>query len=245
MGKKLDFASYGIDVKFQRRALKLLAESAARENTGARGLVSAVERALLPFEKRLPSTDTTTLPVTETLIKNPMEALRRLASREAAADSEETFQALVADERSAIRDYLRTNAKTLSEKHGLTLTASRVDMVAAYYTMHALEIGKVIRKIKSYYDDIKKIELYFYKSNDINIVLEEGAIDFIIEKMVVSGTELKAFYRQLSADFELGLKLVREKTGRSRFFITREALLDPETFISNLIRDELSFLPEE
>ena len=30
---------------------------AYEENTGARGLVSAVERALLIFEKKLPSTD--------------------------------------------------------------------------------------------------------------------------------------------------------------------------------------------
>mgnify|MGYP001823087465 CR=1 FL=1 len=107
--------------------------------------------------------------------------------------------------------------------------------------MHSMDIGRVIKKIKSFYDDIKKIELYFYKSHDINIVLEENAIDFIIEQMVVSRMDLMAFYSQLTADFEMGLKLVREKTGRSRFFITRDALLSPETFISNLIRNELSF----
>ena len=51
LGKKLDFAAYGIDVKFQTDALALLAHRAHDENTGARGLVSAVESALLPFEK--------------------------------------------------------------------------------------------------------------------------------------------------------------------------------------------------
>lgn len=43
LGKKLDFAAYGIDVKFQTQALEVLAERAFDENTGARGLVSAVE----------------------------------------------------------------------------------------------------------------------------------------------------------------------------------------------------------
>jgi len=46
-------------------------------------------------------------------------------------------------------------------------------------------------------------------------------------------------YKKLTADFELGLKLVQEKTGRTRFFITREALLNPEAYIGNLIKDEL------
>jgi hypothetical protein len=47
------------------------------------------------------------------------------------------------------------------------------------------------------------------------------------------------FVKQLSKDFELGLKLVRDKSGRNRFFITKKALLDPETYLSELIKSEL------
>ena len=51
--------------------------------------------------------------------------------------------------------------------------------------------------------------------------------------------KVEEFYKQLTSYFEHGLELVREKTGRNRFFITREALVDPETFISNLIKNEI------
>ena len=44
LGKKLDFAAYGIDIKFEDAVLQMLANQAAAENTGARGLVSAVEK---------------------------------------------------------------------------------------------------------------------------------------------------------------------------------------------------------
>ena len=37
LGKKLDFAAYGIDAKFEDKALQSLARKAAKENTGARG----------------------------------------------------------------------------------------------------------------------------------------------------------------------------------------------------------------
>jgi ATP-dependent Clp protease ATP-binding subunit ClpX len=53
----------------------------------------------------------------------------------------------------------------------------------------------------------------------------------------------------LTADFEHGLKLVRERTGRTRFFITREALEKPESFIAELLRQsenrpEISLNPD-
>ena len=57
LGKKKDFKSYGIDIQFEEEALYDLAVKAYEEKTGARGLVSAVEKVLLKFEKRLPSTD--------------------------------------------------------------------------------------------------------------------------------------------------------------------------------------------
>ena len=50
---------------------------------------------------------------------------------------------------------------------------------------------------------------------------------------------LDQFYKQLNDNFEHGLKLVREKTGKSRFFITREALLNPENFIRSMLTEQL------
>ena len=119
------------------------------------------------------------------------------------------------------------------------MTRSRIDLVATCYVNNTMDIGNVIKKIKSYYDEIKKIELYFFKNHDINIVLEEDAIDFIIEQLVESFVEIKIIYEKINQDFQHGLKLAREKTGRNRFFITRQALLDPEVYIGNLIKDKL------
>jgi len=108
-----------------------------------------------------------------------------------------------------------------------------------------MDVGSAVEKIKSSYDEIKKIELYFYKSHDINIVLEEDAVDYIIEQLINTPLDIKAFYKKLTTDFQLGLKLVREKTGKNRFFITREALMNPETHISTLIKDELKLVSND
>ena len=239
LGKKLDFAAYNIDIKFDDPVLKILAQNAFVENTGARGLVSAVEKALLLFERHLPSTDVKKFPVTVSVLKTPEQALSKLMDIEKNRDVMEEFDRLAKNERASIKAYLNANRKNLAEKYGLTLTPSRMDIVTSFYSKNVMDVGHIIHKVKSLYDEIKKIELSFYKKYDINIVMEDDAIDFIIEQLANPAIHVVDFERQLSIDFELGLKLVREKTGKNRFFITRKALLEPETFISNLIKDEL------
>jgi len=240
LGKKLDFAAYGIDIVFEDRALEILAKNAFIENTGARGLVSAVEGALLVFEKKLPSTDIRKFPVTATDVENPEKSLEKILALSNLDELNETYEKLLLAEKEYIKRYLDLNKKIFANKYGLTLTQSRIDVVASYYANHIMDIEKVIKKIKSFYDDIKKIELYFFKNHDINIVLEDDAIDFIIDQLENSAYNLETFYDHISADFEYGLKLVQEKTGKNRFFITKNALINPESFISNLIKDELS-----
>jgi len=239
LGKKLDFGAYNIDIKFDDPVLKVLAQNAFMENTGARGLVSAVEKALLLFERRLPSTDVKKFPVTLSVIETPEQALSRLLDNESSHEIVDEFERLTRNERTSIKAYLHTNRKVLSEKYGLTMTPSRMDNITSFYSRNVMDVGHIIQKVKSLYDEIKKIELSFYKKYDINIVLEDNAIDFIIEQLSNPAIHIADFERQLSIDFELGLKLVREKTGKNRFFITRKALLEPEAFISSLIKDEL------
>lgn len=240
LGKKLDFAAYGIDIKFEDRALRILAKNAFQENTGARGLVSAVEKALLVFEKKLPSSQIHKFPVTGTAVEDPERTLNKMLALSDIDELNEIYEKLFLEEKEYIKIYLNANKKNLAEKYGLTLTASRIDIVASYYANHMMDIEKAIKKIKTFYDDIKNIELYFFKNHDINIVMEDDAVDFIIDNFEKSAHDLGELYEKLSTDFEYGLKLVREKTGKHRFFITKYALMNPEAFISNLIKDELS-----
>jgi endopeptidase Clp ATP-binding regulatory subunit ClpX len=240
IGKKLDFDAYGIDVKFDDQALRLLAKDASAENTGARGLVSAVEKALLPYETRLPSTGLRQFPVTPAVIRSPRASLDHMQAEESAASIQQDFKRLADQEKQSIKHYIQSNRRILSDRYSLSLTPSRLEVLAQFYVNHILDIGQVFQQIKSCYDDIKKIELEFYKRNDINVVLEEDAIDFIMEQIVNKAVTLEEIAQQLNANFELGLKLVMEKTGQNRFFINRDALVNPESFIGGLIRSGLS-----
>jgi len=90
-GKKRDFKAYGIDLDFDDSALKIIAEEANKEKTGARGLVSVIENVLLPFEKKLPSTGIKKLTVNTDVINNGKEVLANLLSEDAISSFQRNF----------------------------------------------------------------------------------------------------------------------------------------------------------
>jgi endopeptidase Clp ATP-binding regulatory subunit ClpX len=70
-----EFAAYGIRATFEDGALKLVAEKAAEEKTGARGLVTAWERILREFKFELPSLGPVEWVVSEAVVRDPAAAL--------------------------------------------------------------------------------------------------------------------------------------------------------------------------
>jgi endopeptidase Clp ATP-binding regulatory subunit ClpX len=240
LSKRLDFATYGIEVRFSDEALDLLAKRAYNENTGARGLVSAIEQALIPFETHLPSMNIKRFPVTSRVISDPESVLNEIrAGSNKTKRGSEFEQIAIENQRSIIR-YLTENRKKISEQYGLPLSENRIEAIADYYWNNVVETGTAIKKIKYFYDRIKKIEIDFYNRHDVNIVLEEDAIDFIAAKMTNQLLNIDQIYRRLSDDFEYGLKLVRDKTGKRRFFIPGYAMENPEAFLDNLIKTEFA-----
>jgi len=238
LNKKLDFATYGIGIKFSNDALKLLSQKAYEENTGARGLVSVIEQVLIPFETKLPSTNIKRFPVTVSVIENPERILSTWLTRENDARRLETFNAITLENKQSITNYLDDNRINITNQYGLPLSAYRIDKISDYYCNNVTEIGNAVKKIKSFYDKIKEIELDFYSKHDINIVLEEDAVDTIMEQLASGTVDIKGVYEKISADFEYGFKLIREKTQRNRFFLSKKALTNPENFLNQIIKTE-------
>ncbi len=236
LSKKLDFKAYGIDVKFDKQALRAMAHLAYKEGTGARALVSVIERVLLKLEKRLPSTDIKRLPVTAEVVNNPEGALEEILSTAHRAKWDVLYDKLLKEEQGAITEYVAEHQSLLSERHNIMLTPSRIRLVSAIYSGNTWDVNAVINKIKSDYDQIRSMVAYFCKAHDLNVRLDEDAIDVVILEMNTSRTTVGGFYKRLSAEFEDGLKLVRDRTGQNNFVITKAALENPQEFLNALVR---------
>ena len=72
------FGAYGIEVLFRDDGLRKIAELAAGEQTGARGLMTVCERVLRNFKYELPSAAVKRFEVTRELVENPAAVLEQL-----------------------------------------------------------------------------------------------------------------------------------------------------------------------
>jgi len=72
------FAAYGIEVSFTDGALWEISARAAREKTGARGLLSVCEEVLREFKFSLPGAGLRKLEVNESLVQDPVGTLEKL-----------------------------------------------------------------------------------------------------------------------------------------------------------------------
>jgi ATP-dependent Clp protease ATP-binding subunit ClpX len=236
LSKKLDFKAYGIDVKFDNEALRAMAHLAYKEGTGARALVSVIEKVLVKLEKRLPSTDIKKLSVTEQVVKDPEVALQEIVSKANSAKWQRTYERLLQDEKASIEAYVQDHQALLTDKYHMMLTPSRRNLIADMYAMSTCDMNAVMKKISRDYDQIKNIQDYFCETHDLNVTVADDAIDVVIRQMNASQTGLRDFYKRLTSDFEDGLRLIRDRTGKNTFVITTEALDDPEAFLNDLVR---------
>ena len=236
LSKKLDFKAYGIDVKFDNEALRAMAHLAYKEGTGARALVSVIEKVLVKLEKRLPSTDIERLSVTEQVVKDPEVALQEIVSKANSAKWQRTYERLLQDEKASIEGYVQDHQALLTDKYHVMLTPSRRNLIADMYAMSTCDMNAVMKKISRDYDQIKNIQDYFCETHDLNVTLADDAIDVVIRQMNASQTGLRNFYKRLTSDFEDGLRLIRDRTGKNTFVITTEALDNPEGFLNDLVR---------
>lgn len=79
MAKKQDFKAYQTELCFEDEALKSFAERAYEQKTGARALTGTVERALIPFERKVSELGICKLCVTPDLVEDPRGYLSELS----------------------------------------------------------------------------------------------------------------------------------------------------------------------
>ncbi len=72
------FRAYGIEISFDDEALRLIAEAAAEEKTGARGLLTVFEKLFRDYKYYLAGSGLSQLRVTAELVREPKRVLERL-----------------------------------------------------------------------------------------------------------------------------------------------------------------------
>ena len=169
------FAAYGIDVVFQDDGLRRIAELAAEEQTGARGLMTVCERIFREFKYELPSTDVQRFVVDGSVVKEPKSGLEALLAQKRQKEA------------GTGRELVLEFARRFSEIHELKITFT----------------------------------------------------DPAVDRILALSAELQRPVRELCAerfkDFQFGLKLIAQNTGRREFVIEPGAVDAPDKTLSDWV----------
>ncbi|MBW1981542.1 MAG: AAA family ATPase [Deltaproteobacteria bacterium] len=234
--KKADFRAYGIDIRFEDEALRLLAARAYEERTGARGLVSVLEKVVIPFEKKLPSTDINFFLVTPEVVENPQKILADILANPDDPQLWQRYQEAFERDKAAAAQSIEDRRDYYRRRFEDAFTEERLDMIVSWHLRSGTEIDDLFQDVVSLIGEVRSFEQEFLRKHRIRIHFSEDAVNEILRRAVDEETSADAICRKISSDYDYALKLVMDKTGQQEFIITAEAVQDPETFINEMIR---------
>ncbi len=236
LGKKKDFKSYGVDIQFEDEALYGLAEKAYEEKTGARGLVSAVEKVLIKFEKRLPSTDIRKFVVTPAVVRDPERALEQLLKDPSDPEMLDKFEALLSKEKLSLKESILHREAEFKKRYGMVFREGQIHLIVNRMIDKGYDVNTASEEVVEIQRQVEEFEKDFHRRTGIYLQFSEDAINRIAEIILKEGKGTALFSR-LSKDYEYGLELIREKTGKSDFVLTGEAVDNPEEYLDRTIRE--------
>ena len=170
------FAAYGIEVLFRDDGLRRIAELAAEETTGARGLMTVCERVFRDFKFELPSTLVKRFVVTRELVDSPAAELTKLLAEHQK------------EERVVARQLVHDFAARFGDTHKLTIrfTEAAADRLVAM----ALEKSVPVRDLCSerFKDYQFGLKLISQNTGQQEFVIDQDAVetpDKVLSDLVV------------------------------------------------------------
>jgi ATP-dependent Clp protease ATP-binding subunit ClpX len=236
VSKRQDFRAYGIDIKFEDDALIKIAEMAAMEKTGARGLVSAIERVLIPFEKHLPSTNIKRLLVTPELVENPEAELSSLKKGWDDPERVERFEHMASLELQNIIAFISSREEDFRHLSGLDIYEDRKAIIAELYIKTTSDINTAFEDFLHMYREIRNEESLLSDKLEIKILFDESAMDELIRQSIKTGRDPGPLTFYMAKKLEYGLKLIRDRSGVESFTISGEAIADMENYVNCLLK---------
>jgi len=137
---------------------------AHEEKTGARGLVSVIERVLLPFEKRLPSSSIRTLVVTRDLVLHPEEELRYILGNPEDLDRKHAYRAILEEEKSRVRKQLGDRHRHYLENYPHIFTQPRLELVLDHHMRSGWSLESIFEEVMLLYNQIRILKKIFIKT---------------------------------------------------------------------------------
>jgi hypothetical protein len=216
---------------------------AYEEKTGARGLVSVIERVLLFFEKSLPTSTIRYLVVTREVVLDPLGELDRILGNPHDPGRLQGYLQFIENEKAQAREQMMTRGEHYILQFPQIFSPDRIELVVEQHLRTGLAVEAVVDEVILLYNQIRVFETDFHENYHFRIHFDEEAINQIIEEALQRDSTATAVCFGVSRDFDYGFKLIADRSGQTEFTMPRRAVLQPSVYLDELIRESYRSYP--
>ena len=238
VSKKQDFRAYNISLQFEKEAFSEIARLAVQEQTGARGLLSVMEKVLLHYEKKLPSTDITHLVVDAAMVHDPLAGLDLFLSDSTLQEKHRLrYGELVQGEYVQLIDFITESMGDYLEEHKMLATPDRLRFMAQESQEQDIDPRDVCDIFIQLVQAIRECEAVVSVKSGIMVVFSEEAIDLLLAEEPRSTETIRTVCENILQVMEYGLRLLSQKKDIDSVSISAAGVEAPEKFINKLVEE--------
>ncbi len=236
VAKKQDFRVYGVNLQFEGAALREIARLAKLERTGARGLVSVMEKILLHYEKKLPSTSIRHLVVDVEMVRSPAVVLERLLAEVGVQEDHRVrFEVLQAEEYERLIGFILKRMGNYLEDHQVLTTPKRLQLMAKESQEQDVDPREVCDAFILLIQAIHRSEAEISEKCGVKVTFSEEAVDRLLTREPRTVEAIQSSCAQILQAMEYGLRLMGQKKGIAQVVVPKEGVDMPERYINTLV----------
>jgi hypothetical protein len=237
LGKKQDFNAYGIKLSFEQDAFDAIAARAVLEKTGARGLLSVMEKTLLPFEKSLPSTSLRHLVISRGFVEDPQGSLVTMLDATSNGYHLRRYHELRLLDHARLVDIIEQSNGDFLREQAVDTTSERINMMASYCLDEFMDVRDVCTDFVEMIHHIRDYAATVSVDCNINVILDDNAVDLILQKSRLTVSSVNEVCQKIFTVLDYGLRLIGQKRLDGELVIPVEGVESPETFINKVLDD--------
>ncbi|SPF36290.1 ATPase AAA-2 domain protein (fragment) [Syntrophobacter sp. SbD1] len=131
--------------------------------------------------------------------------------------------------------------KEFADSYPLVFNPERTDLVINHHVKTGIAAEAVFKEVQSLYNQVGMFESEFYQKHGFKIHFNDQALNEVISMALEGDESATAVCERISADYDYGFRLIADRSGRSQFIIPREAVVDHQKYLDELIRESYRY----
>jgi ATP-dependent Clp protease ATP-binding subunit ClpX len=170
-------------------------------------------------------------------VENPAGELQKLLQNPEDPERETAFRRLLAEEERELENSLRKKETEFRERYGIDFSERHIKLITQRTVEERVDVDFAVEAMLAVHQAARDFARKFSSRNEVQIDFTDEAVDRLALKVWEEGADPQAFLKQSFQNYEHGLKLIKEKTGKRNFSIPAEAMENPENYLNLLIRE--------